>query len=102
MSEQFLPNPPPSRYQKIHIHEIGRYELETTTNQKCLVHLYDSLGYGDHINNTDSVEKIKQYLLEKHYKWLEIPGQQTTDDVILVIPENLGIHLFSLIFPSFS
>jgi hypothetical protein len=68
----------------ISIDEMDQFELETTTNQKCVVHLYDTNGYGDFINNDGTVQKIKHFLTKKHYQWLDIPGQESTDDVISV------------------
>lgn len=60
---------------------MGLFELKTKTNQTCSVHLYDSRGYGDFINNYAAVNEVKQFVLQKHIDWLNIRGQETTEDV---------------------
>eukprot|EP00599_Poterioochromonas_sp_BG-1_P009812 CAMPEP_0173142156 /NCGR_PEP_ID=MMETSP1105-20130129/5924_1 /TAXON_ID=2985 /ORGANISM="Ochromonas sp., Strain BG-1" /LENGTH=372 /DNA_ID=CAMNT_0014055501 /DNA_START=91 /DNA_END=1206 /DNA_ORIENTATION=- len=66
--------------QTLSIEEIGCFELKTTTNQPCFVHLYDSRGYGDFINNKDAVQEVKRYIIRKHLDWLNIRGQETSED----------------------
>lgn len=67
--------------QTLRIEEIGCFELKTRTNQPCFVHLYDSRGYGDFINNKDAVDEVKRFLVDRHLNWLKIRGQETSEDV---------------------
>ena len=54
---------------KVQIAEVGRSVIATADNSKLDLVLYDSLGYGDFINNQDAVETIRNYVLEKHANW---------------------------------
>lgn len=54
---------------KVRITEVGRSVIATADNNKLDLVLYDSLGYGDFINNQDAVETIRNYVLEKHACW---------------------------------
>ena len=54
---------------KVRIAEVGRSVIATADNNKLDLVLYDSLGYGDFINNQDAVETIRNYVLEKHACW---------------------------------
>ena len=54
---------------KVRIAEVGRSVIATADSNKVDLVLYDSLGYGDFINNQDAVETIRNYVLEKHACW---------------------------------
>jgi septin family protein len=54
---------------KVRIAEVGRSVIATADSNKLDLVLYDSLGYGDFINNQDAVETIRNYVLEKHACW---------------------------------
>ena len=54
---------------KVQIAEVGRSAVATADDNKLDLVFYDSLGYGDFINNEDAVETIRNYILEKHACW---------------------------------
>jgi septin family protein len=62
---------------KVRIAEVGRSVIATANSNKVDLVLYDSLGYGDFINNQDAVETIRNYVLEKHACWRGLDMQVT-------------------------
>lgn len=64
----------------VKIEEIGFFTLATQALD-CEIHLFDSPGYGDFINNLDAIETVKSYLEQGHTAWLESNGNQMTDKV---------------------
>ncbi len=47
----------------------------------CSVHLFESRGFGDRINNAESVLRIKAFLLEGHRKWNSMKWNMITEQV---------------------
>ncbi|KAJ1402305.1 Septin-type guanine nucleotide-binding (G) domain-containing protein [Ochromonadaceae sp. CCMP2298] len=64
----------------VKIEEIGAFTLETQTID-CEVHLFDSPGYGDYINNQDAIETVKRHLEGAHRSWLATNGNKLTEQV---------------------
>lgn len=64
----------------VRIKEIGNFVLESL-NQDCRVHLYDSSGFGDYINNTDAVTTVKEYVENAHRAWYAMDGNRMTEQV---------------------
>jgi hypothetical protein len=82
----------------IAIEEIGKFHLETKTNQICNICLYDTIGYGNSIDNKGSIPAVKDYIIKKHFNWLSVDGQQLTDDVIIVKNYSVFFLLFNHCF----
>lgn len=64
----------------VKIEEIGFFTLETAALD-CEVHLFDSPGYGDYINNQDAIETVKGHLEQAHNAWLVSNGNPMTEKV---------------------
>jgi len=62
----------------VKIEEIGLFTLESEALD-CEVHLFDSPGYGDYINNQNAIETVKNHLSEAHIAWLGTNGNQMTE-----------------------
>lgn len=65
----------------VKIEEIGLFTL-ATDHLDCEVHLFDSPGYGDFINNLDAIETVKYHLEQAHKAWLETRGNEMTEKVM--------------------
>lgn len=70
---------------KVRIAEVGRSVIATVDNNKLDLVLYDSLGYGDFINNQDAVETIRNYVLEKHACWRGLDMQVSHHVNLLIV-----------------
>ena len=57
----------------VSIERIGKFSLPAE-NQDCNIHLFDSPGYGDYINNQNAIETVRNYLEQAHQDWLELNG----------------------------
>ena len=64
----------------VKIEEIGCFILETEALD-CEVHLFDSPGYGDYINNQNAIETVRNHLERAHRLWLETNGNQMSERV---------------------
>jgi septin family protein len=64
--------------QTVSIEEIAKFTLPTETVD-INVHLFDTPGYGDHINNQHAIDNVKEYLINAHNHWLQIHGNQLSD-----------------------
>ena len=64
----------------VKIEEIGSFML-CSEALDCDVHLFDSPGYGDYINNQDAIETVKNHLEEAHTKWIGTSGNRVPDKV---------------------
>lgn len=64
----------------VKIEEIGCFVLDTPALD-CEVHLFDSPGYGDYINNQNAIETVKSHLEDAHKSWFETNGNQMTEQV---------------------
>lgn len=62
----------------VQIEEIGRFSLPADSLD-CNVHLYDSRGYGDYMNNANAIGTVRSYLEEAHNNWLELNGNMMTE-----------------------
>jgi hypothetical protein len=62
---------------------IGTFPLCSVTG-KCIVHLYDSPGYGDYINNQTAIDSVRSFLITAHEKWLSIDGNKQSDQVCFI------------------
>jgi hypothetical protein len=43
------------------------------------VHLLDSPGYGDYINNTEAIETVRSHLATSHAAWVNMSAQQISE-----------------------
>lgn len=73
---------------------IGTFPLCSVTG-KCIVHLYDSPGYGDYINNQSAIDRVRSFLITAHEKWLSIDGNKQSDQVRFIF---LHIVLNTLVY----
>lgn len=62
------------------IEEIGSFVLESPA-QDCEVHLFDSPGYGDYINNQNAIEVVKDNLVASHDAWYGMNGNARLEKV---------------------
>lgn len=62
----------------VKIEEFGCFVLVDTEYE---VHIFDSPGYGDCMNNQYSIEALKNYLENAHKAWLETNCNQMTEEV---------------------
>jgi septin family protein len=62
------------RVEKVRVVEVGRTPVAIGTDLVDLV-MYDSLGFGDFINNQDAVASIRNYVLESHAHWRNLDVQ---------------------------
>ncbi len=59
------------------VRNVGNLELTS----ECQVHLFESVGYGDSINNEESIPRIKCFLKSAHKKWNEMSWNRVTEQV---------------------
>jgi septin family protein len=64
--------------QTIRIEEIGQFTLPAE-NLDIDVHLYDSPGYGDQINNQSAIDDVRTFLVAAHMHWLQVNGNHLTE-----------------------
>ena len=50
----------------------------------CQVHLIDSPGFGDYIDNHEAVHKVRDYLQDKHHSWLSSNPNLVSDKVCVL------------------
>jgi hypothetical protein len=62
----------------VSIGEIAHFLLPAD-NLNIDVHLFDTPGYGDQINNQHAIDNVKTYLLNAHFDWLQIDGNHFSD-----------------------
>ncbi len=62
---------------KTGIRNAGKLSLTSD----CQVHMFESVGFGDNIDNSDSVDKIKSFLVSAHNKWNEMRWNRVTEQV---------------------
>lgn len=79
----------------VKIEEIGFFTLSTQALD-CEIHLFDSPGYGDFINNLDAIETVKSFLEQGHKAWLESNGNQMTDKVFAVFRYHFILFTLTL------
>lgn len=65
----------------VEISNVGEFVLQAENNQACIVHVFDSVGYGDMLDNQLAAFKVKDYIVARHRDWLKVKGQETTDEV---------------------
>ena len=70
--EQLAPRLRSPPHKTIEIGEIGRFLLKTTSGDIVEVVLYDSPGYGDFVNNQESIDQVRTNLLHRHEHWLQL------------------------------
>jgi septin family protein len=61
---------------KVRVVEVGRTPVTIGSDLVDLV-MYDSLGFGDFINNQDAVASIRNHVLESHAHWRNLDVQVT-------------------------
>ena len=66
--------------QTMKIEEIGSFTLGTNALD-CEIHLFDSPGYGDCIDNSAAIVNVKRHLEHAHQSWLATPGNEMTEKV---------------------
>jgi septin family protein len=66
----------------VKIDEVEKFTLESTFVD-IDVHLYDSPGYGDYINNQNAIETVRSYLLNTHKAWSSMSNNNISDFVSL-------------------
>jgi len=64
--------------QTIRIEEIGQFTLPAE-NLDIDVHLYDTPGYGDQINNQSAIDEVQNFLVAAHAHWLQVNGNHLTE-----------------------
>lgn len=64
--------------QTIRIEEIGQFTLPAE-NLDIDVHLYDTPGYGDQINNQSAIDEVQNFLIIAHANWLQVNGNHLTE-----------------------
>eukprot|EP01040_Poterioochromonas_malhamensis_P010551 gene10551-11488_t len=64
----------------VEISNVGEFVLQAENNQACIVHVFDSVGYGDMLDNQLAAFKVKDYIVARHRDWLKVKGQETTDE----------------------
>lgn len=62
------------RVEKVRVVEVGRTPVTIGTDLVDLV-MYDSLGFGDFINNQDAVASIRNHVVESHAHWRNLDVQ---------------------------
>jgi septin family protein len=63
-----------NKVEKVRVVEVGRTPVAIGSDLVDLV-MYDSLGFGDFINNQDAVASIRNYVLESHAHWRNLDVQ---------------------------
>lgn len=90
--DTYLPNPVYFANPSVHtdrIAEIGNFCIETDTGE-VIIHLFDTPGYGDHINNQDCFDIIRQNLEARHLHWRNLDAQVMSERFRL--QEDTRIH----------
>ena len=77
------------RIDKVRVVEVGRTPVAIGTGTVDLV-MYDSLGFGDFINNQDAVASIRNYVLMSHAHWRNLDVQVR---LLAPVHHNLSITL---------
>jgi septin family protein len=65
-----------NKVEKVRVVEVGRTPVTIGSDLVDLI-MYDSLGFGDFINNQDAVASIRNYVLESHAHWRNLDVQVT-------------------------
>jgi len=78
----------------VKIEEVGFFTLETPALD-CEVHLFDSPGYGDYINNQNAIETVKRHLEQAHDAWLTTNGNPMTEKVVWCLKRKITSQLFA-------
>jgi septin family protein len=65
-----------NKVDKVRVVEVGRTPVTIGSDLVDLV-MYDSLGFGDFINNQDAVASIRNHVLESHAHWRNLDVQVT-------------------------
>ncbi len=73
----------------VQISQLGTFEVLTETGDGVDIGLYDSPGYGDFINNQESVDKIKKNILERHTQWRSLDAQSMTEAEFLQADDRI-------------
>lgn len=76
---------------------IGRLGIVDTTidpSQPSATHIYDSKGYGDHVNNQSDFDAIRNYIVEKHRKYYSTPLHGLTADQQKEIDDRIHCCLY--------
>ena len=81
----------------VKIEEVGFFTLETPALD-CEVHLFDSPGYGDYINNQNAIETVKRHLEQAHDAWLTTNGNPMTEKVYRSIYPKRSISFNTITF----
>jgi len=57
------------------------------------VRIVDTPGFGDHVNNEESVEQIIEYLLKKHYEYKVMSKGNDAGDLDLLAANDERVHV---------
>jgi septin family protein len=60
--------------------EIGEFQIKSDA-VVCQVHLLDSPGFGDYIDNNCAINTVKEYLTEAHSAWLNSNSNLVPEEV---------------------
>ena len=64
----------------VEILEIGEFQIKSDA-VVCNVHLLDSPGFGDFIDNNSAINTVKDYLADAHTAWLGSNPNHVRDEV---------------------
>ncbi len=64
----------------VQIEQIGTFTLRSVSGD-CKVHLYDSPGYGDFVNNQTAIDRVRSFLITAHERWVNIDGNVMSEQV---------------------
>jgi septin family protein len=64
----------------VEIMEIGEFQIKSDA-VACQVHLLDSPGFGDYIDNNCAINTVKEYLTKAHNSWLSSNSNLVPDEV---------------------
>lgn len=71
------------RSKTVEVGEVGHFTLEG--HQNIDVYLVDTPGYGDEMNNGNTIAKIQEYLESKHRKWINMDKRTISKAVSNVV-----------------
>lgn len=73
----------------IKIARVGNFQLATDNKDSVDINCYDSPGYGDFVNNQESIDNIKKYVLKCHQSWKSLVAQSMTEAEFLQADERI-------------
>lgn len=95
LDEQDLPRQSQTNSKTIAISRVGSFQVDTDTSE-VIFHLYDSPGYGDHIDNQFFFDLIRNDLIKRHKDWRKLDGQLLREEKRLQLDTRIHCILYFL------